>query len=38
MTENGTDISPEALGIETTEEGVKIPEKTVSVPPKKSKV
>lgn len=38
MTENGTDISPEALGIETTEEGIKIPEKTVSVPPKKSKV
>lgn len=38
MTENGTDISPEALGIETTENGVKIPEKSVCVPPKKSKV
>lgn len=38
MTENGIDVSPEALGIKTTEEGVKIPEKTVSVPPKKSKV
>lgn len=38
MTENGIDVSPEALGIKTTEEGVKIPDKTVSVPPKKSKV